>query len=308
MSQRRIYRKRWGLFRNPNIRREIDALDADRDYEHIVYLLSCYEFPFDVTRSLEMALFHTYGSVPVSRLLDATGEFTDQGQKRYDDTRLLIAHFMQDGLDSVTGARSIRRMNSTHGMFRIPNDDFLFVLSTFVTYPFDWIAKWGWRRLTDHERIAWFNFFRELGHRMGLSNVPDSFPAMQEFLKRYEAQHLVYAPANRRVADATVRIFENWFPIRLRGLVEPVVRALIKAELRRTFGYPEAPVWLGAMLHNTMRIRAWCTRWFAIEAYPKTIANSLNRTYPNNHYAIDALVPTYVEQVDGQEIRVHDFS
>jgi hypothetical protein len=71
VTLQRIYRKRWRLFRNSDIRNAIAELDPDRDYEHIVYLLSCYEFPFDVTRSLEIALFHTYGSVPVSRLLDA---------------------------------------------------------------------------------------------------------------------------------------------------------------------------------------------------------------------------------------------
>lgn len=213
---------------------------------------------------------------------------------------------MQDGLDSGTGANAIRRMNSTHGLFCISNEDYLFVLSTFVTYPFDWIAKWGWRRLTERERKAWFNFFCELGRRMGLSDVPHSFPAMQQFLERYEAQHLMYASANRRVADATVKIFENWMPRPLRGIVEPAVRAVIKPELRRAFGYDQAPGWLGAVLDSAMRLRAWCTRWLALEAYPKTLANTLNRTYPHNRYTIDALVPTYVDQVGGNENHERD--
>ena len=82
-----VYRKRFLLLRNPAIRAEIASLDADLDCQRIVHLLACYEFPFDITRSLELALFHTYGSVSVSRLLDRTGEFCKFGQKRYDDTR-----------------------------------------------------------------------------------------------------------------------------------------------------------------------------------------------------------------------------
>ena len=77
-----VYRKRWGLLRNPAIRAEIATLDAERDCQRIAHLLACYEFPFDITRCLELALFHTYGSIPVSRLLDATGEFRKFGQKR----------------------------------------------------------------------------------------------------------------------------------------------------------------------------------------------------------------------------------
>lgn len=36
------------------------ALDPGRDHQEIVALDCCYEFPFDITRSLEFALFRTY--------------------------------------------------------------------------------------------------------------------------------------------------------------------------------------------------------------------------------------------------------
>jgi len=46
--------------------REILELDPLRDAQRIVYLDLAYEFPFDTTRSLELALFRTFGS-PASR-------------------------------------------------------------------------------------------------------------------------------------------------------------------------------------------------------------------------------------------------
>lgn len=292
------YRKRLGILRNPAIRVEIATLDAERDCARIVHLLSCYEFPFDIVRALELALFHTYGSKSVAHLLHTTGEFRERGQKRYDDTRLLIAHFMQEGLDSPAGRRAVARMNGTHGRFRIPNEDFLFVLSTFVTYPLEWIEKWGWRPLTAHERRAWFAFFRRVGQSMGLSDVPATVEAMQAFVARYEATHLVFAPANRAVADATVAIFEGWFPWPVRLVVKPAVRALIRPELIRAFGYAPGAPWLGRFLDGAMRLRAACTRHLAIEAYPKTIANTRNRTYPGNRYVIEELAPDRLRRTE----------
>ena len=52
--------------------REILELDPERDAHRIVYLDTVYEFPFDTTRSLELALFRTFGVPTVSRLLDST--------------------------------------------------------------------------------------------------------------------------------------------------------------------------------------------------------------------------------------------
>jgi hypothetical protein len=100
-----IYKKKYGIFRKPAIRAEIASLDAEKDCQRIIHLLACYQFPFDMTRSLELALFHTYGSVSVSRLLDKTGKFRKYGQKRYDDTRPLISHFLEDGYYGEYGRR-----------------------------------------------------------------------------------------------------------------------------------------------------------------------------------------------------------
>lgn len=73
------YGKHWGFMPNPQVAREIASLDAQKDCQRIVYLLTAYEFPWDITRSLEVALFYTYGSDTVSALLDRTGEFKDHG-------------------------------------------------------------------------------------------------------------------------------------------------------------------------------------------------------------------------------------
>lgn len=50
-------------------------LDPWNDHQLIVFLLSCYVFPWDVERALELALFRTYGIPAISQVLAHSGEF-----------------------------------------------------------------------------------------------------------------------------------------------------------------------------------------------------------------------------------------
>ncbi|MGQ0599978.1 oxygenase MpaB family protein [Aquabacterium sp.] len=204
------HRRLLGLWRNPSVRREIAALDAQRDCQRIVHLLTAYEFPADIQRATELALFHTYGSQSISALLDRTGQFSKLGQKRYDDTRLLIAQFMESGWASSAGQRSIAQMNHIHAHYRIDNEDFLFVLWTFIDFPLRWLDAFGWRRFTAHERQAWFHYWVEIGRRMRLQHIPGSPEDFDAFVQDYEARQLHHAPANERVAQATIAIMAAW--------------------------------------------------------------------------------------------------
>src|SRR3954469_13294555 len=111
-----VYKKSWGLFRDPAITREILSLNPETDHCRIIHLMTGYEFPWDVVRALEVALMRTFCSPSVSGLLHRTGEFRRHGQKRYDDTALLIAEIMHHGYDSDRGQQAIAHMNKIHGL------------------------------------------------------------------------------------------------------------------------------------------------------------------------------------------------
>jgi hypothetical protein len=84
----------------------IQQLDPDKDHQRIVFLSSCYDFPFDTTRALEFALFRTFCVPSIAALLDRTGEFQKRPQKRYDDTDIIVSELMEWGYDSDrAGAR-----------------------------------------------------------------------------------------------------------------------------------------------------------------------------------------------------------
>jgi hypothetical protein len=69
---------------------EILRLDPQRDHQRIVLLTTAYEFPYDIARALELALFRTFAVPSISSLLDRTGEFRQRPQKRYDDTAIIL--------------------------------------------------------------------------------------------------------------------------------------------------------------------------------------------------------------------------
>lgn len=286
------YHKYLGLFRNPAVQRELQSLDPVRDNQRMVHLLTAYEFPFDITRALELALFHTYASPRVSGLLARTGEFEHHGQKRYDDTSRLISEFMESGYDSEKGLRAIHHMNHIHGHYKIDNADFLFVLATFVFYPIDWLRQFGWRKLTESEELAFFYFFREVGRRMNLQELPDSPSALREFTDAYEDRHFRYTESNRRIADATVKIVQGWFPRILHPVVQPAFSALINDKLRMAFGYKRPASWFTGLITAGLWIRKWPLRWVTFKPYPSLIEKTSFRYYPTGVPDIEAVGPT----------------
>jgi hypothetical protein len=82
--------------------------------------MTAYEFPFDITRALEFALYRTFAVPRISALLDQTGEFTRHTQKRYDDTDLILSTIYEYGYDSDQGRAALRRMNRLHGLAASP--------------------------------------------------------------------------------------------------------------------------------------------------------------------------------------------
>lgn len=93
---------------------------------------------------------------------------------------LILDAVLEHGMDSGPGRTAIRRMNQMHRSYDISNDDLRYVLATFVVTPIRWTDRYGWRRMTAVERVASANYYRDLGHRMGIRDIPAtwrSYPA-----------------------------------------------------------------------------------------------------------------------------------
>lgn len=276
------------------------GLDPQRDHQQIVQRMVCYDFPFDTTRALEFALFRTYCVPSISGLLDRTGEFARCPQKRYDDTDLIVSEMMEWGYDSARGAAALARMNQIHSHFKIANEDFLYVLSTFVFEPIRWNARFGWRRMREQERLAFFYFWRAVGERMGIRDIPADYAVFEQFNLTAERTRFIFAESNARIGRATRELFASWFPGWSRPLVRRMIHAMLDEPVRQAFGFPQASPILRATINSAMRLRALVLRILPKRRAPRLRTEMAHRSYPQG-YRLELTGPDWLTRKPRQD-------
>jgi hypothetical protein len=270
--------------------KHIEQLDLEKDHVAIYELTSCYEFPWDITSALEVALYRTYCVPSISQLLQKTGEFTQHPQKRYDDTALIINEMAASGYDSEQGRAAQRRMNRIHKQYNISNDDYLYVLSVFIYEPVRWLERFGWRKMSEKEKLASYSCWCEIGRRMNIKDIPASYEAFEQFSVDYEREHFCYTESNRVIGEAMRDLFLSWFsvPHVLRNWLKPVIYALLDDAMLDAFGFPHPPRWLRQSLVTTLKMRAFALRFFPPRKKPFVYSRDLkHRSYPHGYTLAD---------------------
>jgi len=258
---------------------EILRLDPERDHQRIAYLSICYDFPWDTTRALEFALFRTYCVPRMTRILVGTGEFTHRAQKRYDDTVLILAEMLEYGYDSERGRAAMLIMNRLHSLYPIENVDFLYTLSTFIFEPIRWNARFGWRPLSEHEKLAAYYYWRAVGRRMNIKDIPDTFEAFEQFNVAYEREHFTYGDTNRHIADRTLEVFLSWYPRLFSPIVASVVYAMLDEPVRAAHDWPHASVLMRGLVPAGLKARAVALRFLPRRRHPHLLTEVRHHSY-----------------------------
>ncbi|MBB6628840.1 DUF2236 domain-containing protein [Nocardioides sp. KIGAM211] len=243
--------------------REIRSLDPAReaDRDRIVVLTSRHDFPWDYTQGTGIAFLRDYGIPSISRLLDHTRQFEDDGVKRYDDTLIFAEESVAEGVDSPRSRAGVRRLNQIHGHYDIPNDEFRYVLATTLVGPVRWIEQFGWRQLDPNELAALSSFTTRFGTLMGIKDLPTTYAGYSDLLDDYEREHFAFDPANRRVTEATLRIARQTSPWPLKPVVRRLTIALMDEPLREALGMPRQPAWFVRLVHVSLKARARVLRF-----------------------------------------------
>ncbi|MEW1547901.1 oxygenase MpaB family protein [Streptomyces tsukubensis] len=240
--------------------RELRRMDPERDCWEMYRLIAVYEFPWDFTRALELALFRTYAVPSIGALLLRTAQFTERPQKRYDDTALLLDAVVEHGFTSEQGRTAIRRINGMHRSYDIGNDEMQYVLSTFVVMPKRWLDVYGWRRLTPHELRACTAYYRRLGRHMGITEIPETFAEFEQCLDDYEARHFGWDEGGRAVADATLDLMTSWYPGPLAPGLRAATISLLDPPLREAFRFPAPSPALRRTVEGALKLRGRAVR------------------------------------------------
>ena len=240
----------------PDVLREIERLDPETGNERVAYLSAAYDFAWDTQRAYELALLRTFAVPKTSKLLVRTREFTERTQKRYDDTVIIMSTIGLCGYSSPEGRAAIRRMNQIHARYRIPNEEFLYVLSTFMLETVRWNAKYGWRPLSDNELQASYVFWREVGRRMNIRDIPGSFAEVEAFSLAHEREHFAHSADTQLLAEVTRDLFLSWvLPKPLWPLGAELVYAVLSDELLGPFGFPRPKLWARALVEGGLWLR-----------------------------------------------------
>ena len=252
--------------------------------ERTVWRLAHIHFPWDINKALEFALLNSFAVPAISGLLYRTGEFCSRTLKRYDDTTLLVREVLSNGLDSDRARRAFTRINDMHGRFRIANDDFLYVLSTFALSPIDWLERFGRRAMTDEEKEAWFLYWREFGRRMGIGGLPLDIGAFRRFAQEFEKKRFAQAPSNRAVAQPTIDLLLNQYfvPPFLYPAGRAFVMALCSPNLVEALGYRAPSSALRLIAEGAMGLRRMILRLLPEGTRPKYIRFG-KQTYPEGY-------------------------
>jgi hypothetical protein len=216
---------------------------------------------------LEFALFRTFCVLRISALLDRAGEFQTRSQKRYDDTDIIVSELMEWRYDSDRRKRALGRMNQLHGRFAIANDDFLYVLSTFIYEPIRLNARFGWRLMCEQER--------EVGDRM------KDYESFERFNRDYERQHYHFTEAEQRVGAATRERFISWFPSLLAPIVRSTIYARLDDALSDGFGFPHPSFDMRRLAPAALRLRGVVAGLLPPRRQPRLRTEMRHPAYPD---------------------------
>lgn len=220
------------------------------------------DFNFIAVKSLEFGLFKTYAIPSISKVLYSTRELVDRCGRRYDDTDLIIREFLEHEPAAPRAKAAIDRMNFIHSQYKIPNEDYLYVLSVFIVEPIRWVERYGFRRPHDKERFAMHLRWKIIGEQMGIKDIPESYAETERYLDIFEEKNMLYAESNVKVGRSTMNLFLSILPTKLRPMCEPVVHALCPPRLRIAMGFPNPPAPLIPLIDISLKVASVFVRFF----------------------------------------------
>lgn len=173
------------------------------------------------------------------------------------DTGLLMYELIDAGVDSPRGRQVIRMLNNMHRRWPIANDDYLYVLATFIVVPVRFADQYGARATTDVEKEAIAAFYRQVGQLMGIHDLPDGYRAAAEVLDRYEAANAAPSPAGAALLAATTHVAAARLPRPLRSHTAAIIALLLPDHICAALSLPIPTARARWALRQVMALRRW---------------------------------------------------
>jgi len=157
--------------------------------------------------------------------------------KRYADTTVLVGEFLVNDIDSERACVALNRMNWIHARYgnKIQMDQMVYTLCLLTCEALRWIDKYDWRKTVALEKHASWVFWNEVGRRMGLENVPQSFEACAAFIETFETRNMAPSNDNALIAQGIFSLYASTVPSFLASAVRAVLIAFMDTRLVNAF-------------------------------------------------------------------------
>lgn len=255
-----------------------ETLDYKSAHE-IMKLGLLYEFPFMWGFGTQWALVKSYGIANGTKLLVQTRQLTDEKTvgKRAEDTGVFLGEILVSGVDSDRGMRALAKMNWLHRRYgsKITNGDLIHTLALFVLESQRWIENYEWRKMTELEKVAAFVYWKEIGNRMGIKDIPQTLEDLKSWTVAYEAEHMYYTDDNKACVEATVNLFLRNTPRQLHAAVKTATAAFLEPYARKSLGVEDPPVWVERLVDTGFKFRAFLIRWVFLPRFQSPFQTTL---------------------------------
>jgi hypothetical protein len=161
----------------------------------------------------------------------------------------------------------------------------------------------GWRATVKNERLGYYYFWRAIGARMGITNIPESYEAFEEWSRRYERERFTFAETNRRVGSSTRDLFASWFPMIFTPILRYSIYAMLDDVMLTSFGFPQPLPLTRPALRATLKLRSFFAGWLPPLGEPHFFTDDRNRTHPNG-YEISKLGPPKLVAAEAKRTKI----
>jgi len=160
-----------------------------------------------------------------------------------------------------------------------------------------WIDKYDWRKTVALEKNASWVFWHEVGLRMGLENIPQSFEACAAFIEDFETRHMAPSEDNALIAKGVFSLYASTIPAFLTPIVHAVLMAFMDTRLSSAFKLPSRPsiFFVQSFLHFMLAVRKQVVRHLMLPRYSTMQVFGQENADGYRHMMFWEIEPWYVD-------------
>lgn len=244
------------------ISEKIASLDPESDYAQIVDLMANWQdsLPFLHHMVYTLGFIRQVADPDIAETIynNGAGKIFKSVYARGNEALQFFGNWYKNGPESEKGIQSIGLMNKIHEQFEITNEQYLYTLATAAVSADHYRKLVGLKENTQNEKIAFAKFWKEVGKKMNLRDIPQSYIEFDSYYEQYEKKHFKRSNLGLLCCEIMVEDFSGrWFKTYPK-LGRKFLLAHFDEELQEVYplDYP------GEVLTKLVRKTSWFLGWY----------------------------------------------